>query len=106
MFVGWYLLPRYMGLSCLGGRKQLLSVRRQHQMCRRGTPKQYAALEHVVRSLARQHPLTDIAGHEHIAPGRKRDPGPGFDWVGVNDLIRELSLRGPTAPGDEAVSGP
>jgi AmpD protein len=24
--------------------------------------------------------LTDVAGHEHIAPGRKTDPGPFFDW--------------------------
>jgi AmpD protein len=22
----------------------------------------------------------DIVGHEHIAPGRKTDPGPAFDW--------------------------
>jgi AmpD protein len=28
----------------------------------------------------RQYPIAHIAGHEHIAPGRKEDPGPGFDW--------------------------
>jgi AmpD protein len=26
------------------------------------------------------HPIKQLAGHEHVAPGRKRDPGPGFDW--------------------------
>ena len=30
---------------------------------------------------------TGVAGHEHVAPGRKRDPGPGFDWPA---LQREL----------------
>jgi AmpD protein len=24
--------------------------------------------------------LIDIAGHSEIAPGRKTDPGPYFDW--------------------------
>jgi AmpD protein len=28
-------------------------------------------------TLSRQH----ITGHEHIAPGRKTDPGPFFDWA-------------------------
>jgi AmpD protein len=32
-----------------------------------------------------QYPVTYIAGHEHIAPGRKEDPGPGFDWRRLQD---------------------
>ena len=24
--------------------------------------------------------IRDVAGHEHVAAGRKADPGPGFDW--------------------------
>jgi hypothetical protein len=27
------------------------------------------------------HPIESLAGHEHIAPGRKQVPGPGFDWA-------------------------
>jgi len=42
---------------------------------------QYAALAHVCRALARRYPIEHLAGHEHIAPGRKRDPGSGFDWA-------------------------
>ena len=65
---------------------------------------QYEALARLVRDLACEHPLTDVAGHEHIAPGRKGDPGPGFDWQAISGLLRELSLRGPTATGHEGTS--
>jgi AmpD protein len=41
---------------------------------------QYVSLVALTKALRASHPLTDIAGHEHIAPGRKTDPGPCFDW--------------------------
>jgi AmpD protein len=41
---------------------------------------QYAALAALTQALSRRYPLTDVQGHEHIAPGRKTDPGPLFDW--------------------------
>jgi AmpD protein len=41
---------------------------------------QYAALVPLLEALARRHPLQAVTGHEHVAPGRKQDPGPGFDW--------------------------
>jgi len=41
---------------------------------------QYAQLAHLCRDLHRHYPIAHVAGHEHIAPGRKHDPGPGFDW--------------------------
>ncbi len=43
-------------------------------------PAQYEALAHLCAAIAQQYPVSHIAGHEHIAPGRKHDPGPGFDW--------------------------
>lgn len=49
-------------------------------------PVQYAVLARLVRSLRRTHALPDMAGHSDIAPGRKTDPGPFFDW----DLCRRL----------------
>lgn len=42
---------------------------------------QYQVLLKLLRALAHQYPLQAITGHEHVAPGRKRDPGPGFDWA-------------------------
>ena len=42
---------------------------------------QYAALTQLCQALALRYPIAHVAGHEHIAPGRKCDPGPGFDWA-------------------------
>jgi AmpD protein len=43
-------------------------------------PIQYQILARLIVSLRRLYPLDDIAGHSDIAPGRKTDPGPCFDW--------------------------
>jgi AmpD protein len=50
-------------------------------------PVQYAALARLTRALRRRYPLRDIAGHSQIAPGRKTDPGPAFDWPRYRKLI-------------------
>jgi AmpD protein len=44
-------------------------------------PAQYEALADLCAALAQRYPVAHVAGHEHIAPGRKRDPGEGFDWA-------------------------
>ena len=41
---------------------------------------QYDSLTALCAALLQQYPVAHLAGHEHIAPGRKQDPGPGFDW--------------------------
>lgn len=41
---------------------------------------QYLALRQLVDTLRVHHPIRAVRGHEHIAPGRKTDPGPSFDW--------------------------
>lgn len=42
---------------------------------------QYEMLAALTVALQAAYPLADVAGHEHIAPGRKTDPGPFFDWA-------------------------
>ena len=44
------------------------------------TDRQYAALVRLTRRLKRAYPIRDIVGHFDIAPQRKTDPGPFFDW--------------------------
>lgn len=42
---------------------------------------QYAALPPLCAALAGRYPVRELVGHEHVAPGRKQDPGAGFDWA-------------------------
>jgi N-acetyl-anhydromuramyl-L-alanine amidase AmpD len=44
---------------------------------------QYQTLTELLREAAARYPIAAIVGHEHVAPGRKHDPGAGFDWRGL-----------------------
>lgn len=41
---------------------------------------QYETLACLCAAIMTHYPVAHIAGHEHIAAGRKHDPGSGFDW--------------------------
>ncbi|GAB4210961.1 MAG: 1,6-anhydro-N-acetylmuramyl-L-alanine amidase AmpD [Rhodoferax sp.] len=49
--------------------------------------RQYASLAALCNAARQRYPIAHVAGHEHIAPGRKDDPGPGFDWVALQKRL-------------------
>lgn len=42
---------------------------------------QYQTLKNLVNTLKKTYSIDDVVGHSDIAPGRKTDPGPYFDWT-------------------------
>ncbi len=48
---------------------------------------QYAMLARLLKALRRRYPIADVVGHSAVAPGRKTDPGPAFDWARLTRLV-------------------
>jgi AmpD protein len=44
---------------------------------------QYQCLLLLTQAIRARYAVRYVAGHEHIAPARKADPGPGFDWIAL-----------------------
>lgn len=62
---------------------------------------QYVALAQLSLDVLLAVPTIEgFAGHEHIAPGRKQDPGPGFDWAHLKAALgdRSHALFWPVSP--------
>lgn len=57
------------------------------------TEAQYVTLAALTRVLREHYPIQAVAGHADIAPGRKTDPGPHFEWR----RLREMADLAPEA---------
>ena len=63
--------------------------------------RQYDTLAALTQALQARHPLANVAGHEHVAPERKTDPGPFFSW----EIYRKLCLGNREASIGAACAG-
>lgn len=50
-------------------------------------PTQYLTLKNLLGSLISRYAIQSIVGHSDIAPGRKTDPGPYFDWSKISKKL-------------------
>lgn len=83
-FVPTTLRAWHAGQSCWQGRERCndFSVGVELEGCDTCAfePVQYVVLARLIEGLRRTHPIRAVLGHSEIAPGRKTDPGPCFDW--------------------------
>jgi AmpD protein len=79
------------GQSCYRGRAQCnddsIGIELEGLEGQTFEPVQYEVLTRLCTDIAARYPVAHVAGHEHIAPGRKQDPGPGFDWTRLQSLL-------------------
>jgi AmpD protein len=48
-------------------------------------PAQYLTLNNLIDAISNTYPIQSIVGHSDIAPDRKTDPGPYFDWQQIKN---------------------
>ena len=93
-YVPFHRRAFHAGVSCYQGRERCndfsIGIELEGTDFTAFTDIQYQQLEALLPVLVTAYPtlsLQHITGHEHIAPGRKTDPGPFFDWQRLGDAL-------------------
>lgn len=55
-------------------------------------PIQYVVLLSLLEAIKARYPIVTIVGHADIAPGRKTDPGPYFEWNQLTHLAQKTEI--------------
>lgn len=97
-FVGAGQRAWHAGRSCWAGRENCNDYSLGIELegtddCSFSEP-QYAALRALLSALRAVYPIRALAGHSDIAPGRKTDPGPCFDWQRLRQENPDLDFPG------------
>ena len=94
-FVPFHKRAWHAGVSCWEGRERCndftVGIEMEGDDETAFTEEQYQQLAKVSKALFATYPLLSkerITGHEHIAPGRKTDPGPHFDLVYFKQVLQ------------------
>jgi AmpD protein len=87
------------GVSRFGGREQCndfsVGIEMEGSDFVAFSPAQYESLAALTVALAARYPLSAVQGHEHVAPGRKTDPGPFFAWEKFAETLIKSAARLP-----------
>ena len=79
------------GISCWQGKERCndfsIGIELEGSDSTAFTPAQYITLIALTQCLCEHYPIQHITGHSDIAPGRKTDPGPYFDWEKYGDSL-------------------
>jgi AmpD protein len=98
-FVSIHQRAWHAGVSCFNGQTACnnfsLGIEMEGNAFEAFETIQYTQLAALVAIIHQTIPLVAVTGHEHIAPGRKNDPGPFFAWPHLQALMQASGLSIP-----------
>lgn len=104
-FVPCTLRAWHAGVSCWRGRERCndfsIGIELEGSDSQPFESIQYHQLVALAAALLKAYPISEIAGHADIAPTRKTDPGPYFDWKGFRQALCCLTSSTASRPNHD-----